>query len=75
MAELAAIKAAPIAKEASPVEEVDLTGEELCLNKASTNEEVDLTHVEVDDSLEVEEAEDSEAEKDVEKMYTNGAEV
>jgi hypothetical protein len=67
MAELAAINAAPFAKEASPVEEVDLTGEELYLNKASTNEEVDLTHAEVDDSAEVE---DSEAEQDVEEMYT-----
>jgi hypothetical protein len=68
---LAAIRAAPSARharaveEACPVEEVDLTGEELSLNEAPTNEEVDLTHVEVDDSLEVEEAEDSEAEEDV----------
>jgi hypothetical protein len=50
MEELAAIRAAPSARQARPVEEVDLTGEELFLNKAPTNEEVDLTHVEVEDS-------------------------
>jgi hypothetical protein len=67
---LTAIRAAPSARKARPVAEVDLTGEELSLNKAPTSEEVDLTHVEVDDSSEVEEAEDSEAEKDVEEVYT-----
>jgi hypothetical protein len=46
-----------------PVEEVDLTGEE---------QEVDLTHAEVDDSSEAED--DSEAVQDVEEMYA-GAEV
>jgi hypothetical protein len=72
-AELAAIRAEPSAREACaiddqhPVEEVDLTGEDVFLNKAPENEEVDLTHAEVDDSLE---AEDNEAEQDVEEMYT-----
>jgi hypothetical protein len=46
------------AEEECPVEEVDLTGED---------QEVDLTHAEVDESSE---AEDSEAEQDVEEMYT-----
>jgi hypothetical protein len=46
-----------------PVEEVDLTGEE---------QEVDLTHAEVDDSSEADD--DSEAVQDVEEMYA-GAEV
>jgi hypothetical protein len=48
-----------------PVEEVDLTGQDIHL----LSSEVDLTgenNVEVDDS---------EAEQDVEEMYTNGAEV
>jgi hypothetical protein len=72
-AELAAIRAEPRAREAPaiedkpPVEEVDLTGEDVFLNKAPANEEVDLTHAEVDDSSE---ADDSEAEQDVEEMYT-----
>jgi hypothetical protein len=39
-------------------------------SKERTNEEVDLTNSGVDDN----EA-DSEAEQDVEEMYTNGAEV
>jgi hypothetical protein len=65
-AELAAIRAEPSAREACavedqrPVEEVDLTGESVFLNKAPANKAVD-------DSLE---AEDSEAEQDVEEMYT-----
>jgi hypothetical protein len=52
-------------EDAPPVEEVDLTGEDIHL----LSSEVDLTgenNVEVDDS---------EAEQDVEEMYTNGAEV
>jgi hypothetical protein len=43
------------------------TGEDVFLNKALANEEVNLTHAEVDD---ISEAEDSEAEQDVEEMYT-----
>jgi hypothetical protein len=70
-AELAAIRARAVEDEC-PVEEVDLTGEDVFLNKAHTNEVVDLTHAEVDDSSE---AEDSDAEQDAEEMYTNGAEV
>jgi hypothetical protein len=72
-AELAAVRAEPTAGKARAVEEerlveeVDLTGEDLFLNQAPSNEEVDLTHVEVDDSSE---AEDNEAEQDVEEMYT-----
>jgi hypothetical protein len=71
-AELAAIRAEPSARkggavEALAVEEVDLTGEDAFLNKAPANEEVDLTHAEVDDSSE---AEDSETEQDVEEKYT-----
>jgi hypothetical protein len=52
-------------EDAPPVEEVDLTGQDIHL----LSSEVDLTgenNVEVDDS---------EAEQDVEEMYTNGAEV
>jgi hypothetical protein len=49
-----------------PVEEVDLTGEDHLL---SSNGEVDITG---ENNVEVN---DSEAEQDVEEMYTNGAEV
>jgi len=73
-AELAAIRAEPSAREACaiddqhPVEEVDLTGEDVVfLNKAPANEEVDLTNAEVDDGSE---AEDSEDEQDLEEMHT-----
>jgi hypothetical protein len=77
-AEPAAIRAEPSARKARavaaqivederPVEEVDLTGEDLFLNKAPANQEADLTHAEVDDSSEAED--DSEAVQDVEEMY------
>jgi hypothetical protein len=65
-AELAAMRTEPQPRavgardteDKGPVEEVDLTGEE---------QEVDLTHAEVDDSSEAED--DSEAVQDVEEMY------
>jgi hypothetical protein len=65
-AELAAIMAEPSAREACAIED-HCPVEEAFLNKAPANEEVDLTHAEVDDSSD---AEDSEAEQDVEEMYT-----
>jgi hypothetical protein len=78
-AELAAVRAEPTARKACAVEEerlvekVDLTGEDSFLNQAPSSEEVDLTHVEADDSSKVDdssEAEDNEAKQDVEEMYT-----
>jgi hypothetical protein len=55
--------ASSLTGDAPPVEEVDLTGgEQLDITKDQTNEEVDLTNLNVDDN---------EAEQDVEEMCAN----